>query len=248
MQLIILDNGCTDDTKNVISNIPKDKFDSLVSLDVEFNSINNIPITHSYIKGDYVVEFTDDDRMLEFNLAMLLDKLESDSNIGVAYSLAQVIDAKSERQGLVKGLKMEGNQFEQILTTSTIAMPSAMIRREVWNNPVHLPLKCGGEWPRYIETAHRGWKLECIDGELVELRVHDGSDTQTSGFRDKKFIDMHLETWEHWIVDRGVEVSGEAKDAMLNVIANLVMFAGLNREETNKVMHRAFSIMRGERG
>lgn len=223
-QLIILNNGCTDDTFEVIKNIRHQCFEEINIIGCDKNSVDNIPQMHRLIKGDFVVEFTDDDVMLPGHLTLLLDQFDK-PNVGMAYCKAQCIDANGNPDGLFKGEAPGDSLMESFLTTSIAVMPATMIKRECFNLPISHSLSCGGEWSRHIEIVMQGYDVKFLSEPGINLRIHGDSDTQKRGFKMGKFIDMHLQTWEYWICQRGVKVSEPTKERMRNIYVNLLMFA-----------------------
>ena len=243
-QLIILNNGCTDGTSEVIDNIRRECFEEVKILYRSQNSFQNIVAMRKFVKGDFVVEFTDDDMMLPGHLAMLLHQFDS-PNVGMVYSKAQCIDANGNPDGLFKGEPPGESLSESFLTTSLAPMPAAMMTRECYYLPVNSPLSCGGEWARHVEIAMQGYSIKFLPDAGINLRIHDNSDTMKRGFKMGKFIDMHLQTWEYWICVRGVRVSEPTKERMRNIYVNLLMFAGKDFPTISIEMDKLNNILEG---
>ena len=243
-QLIILNNGCTDGTSEVIDNIRRECFEEVKILYRSQNSFQNILAMRRFVKGDFVVEFTDDDMMLPGHLAMLLYQFDR-PNVGMVYSKAQCIDANGNPDGLFKGEHPGESLSESFLTTSLAPMPATMMRRECYYLPINSRLSCGGEWARHVEIAMQGYSIKFLPDAGINLRIHDNSDTMERGFKMGKFIDMHLQTWEYWICTRGVRVSEPTKDRMRDIYVNLLMFAEKDLPTISIEMDKLNNILEG---
>jgi glycosyltransferase involved in cell wall biosynthesis len=223
VHLILMDNGsnCLETDTVIEQMLPRFKNPTFIKK--ESNDFDNIPGIWKHVRGDYVVEFTDDDRMLPRNLyekVCLLQKHDA----GIAFSPAFHIGPDGQRKGKIVGgfRRQDGTTnptFDDLFPASRLVMPSVVMTRTAFELQFD-GYTIGSEWGRHLAIVGAGHKCVQVCYPMVELRIHGGSDTNTRGFYDGKFLDMHLHTWKHWI-QRGYYPPQIAKNDMYKVYCDL---------------------------
>ena len=198
IHLVLMDNGSQcDDTMSVMEHYLPMFYDHKF-IRMACNSFDNIPIMDKHVIGDYVVRFTDDDRMLPGNLAMKCKVLESDPDIGICFSSAMAIDENGTSLNILKGTWTKPDiSLEEAFVTSYMVMSGTVMRRDAFRIPFwgHA---IGNEWGQHMTILDSGYSAHYIEEPLTELRLHPDSDTQKRGHDDHMFCDMHIEMWEKW--------------------------------------------------
>lgn len=220
-----------------------DKFSDCVFVSEYDNSFGNIGKSYSKARGRYIVDFTDDDRMLPGHLSALYHEMEKDKNIALAFCPAYCIDSDGKRTGEIKGAFKEPVTFDDMLVTQRMVMSATMYRKLAYVRPHEKLTGVCGEWFKYLEIFNSGNRIVALDEPRVELRIHNGSDSYIRGIKENGFAKAHLKAWNHWIKWRGKSMSDERWREMLGVLNGLA--AGTNDYE--KIMAEAIGLMKLDR-
>ncbi len=143
IQVIVLDDGSTDNSQDLIREAIGDR--EILFIDHKVNSGYTKTFNEglALAKGDYIIDFALDDVMLPNFVKSGVDRLSQESGkTGVVYSNADYIDESSKvignhketllTKGMVKELA-EGDVFEKILRRYFICTPTMIIRRAVFD-------------------------------------------------------------------------------------------------------------------
>jgi len=221
VQLILMDNGsnCSETDSVIEQLLPKFyKYSYIKFLSNDFKHFGRM---EALIDGNYVTQFTDDDRMLPGNLYTKVSALQS-SGAGICFSPAWHIDQDGKRCGSSGGFR-RGDiihpKFNDLFATSRLIMPSVMMTRDAWEIP-HWGHVIGHEWGRYLSIVEAGQRVRQITHPLVELRLHAGTDTNVRGLGDGMFLDMHLQTWKYWM-EKNYTPPQQVKDDMYRIYFDL---------------------------
>lgn len=220
LHLVVLDNGsnCLDTTRIIQQYLPRFKHTDFIEHKV--NDFHHITEMWPLVKGDFVVEFTDDDRMLVGNIYRKVGMMR-DLNADICFSPAYEIDIQGSRTGPIRGqCKRPFINFDDLFGSSRLIMPSVVMSRKAWEIPVQAPHAFGGEWQRHLSILAAGCRAAYSSTPGIELRIHPGSDTNQRGFGQGMSIDMHLKTWWHWM-STGYHPSEETTRDMYRTIMDL---------------------------
>lgn len=132
-ELIIVDDGSIDNTKDVISEFIKK--DSRVKYFYQKNSgqpsAMNLGIKNS--KGNYIAFLDDDDEWLPEKLEKQINKIKSDKLIGLVFTDAIILDGKTnvnKRSDIIK--PSSGFVYKELLKTNFITATSVIIAKEIF--------------------------------------------------------------------------------------------------------------------
>lgn len=222
VHIVILDNGSNCERTTSVINGYIERFYDHNYIRTCHNSFDNITLMNKYILGKYVIRFTDDDIMLPGNIRQKVEVLESDPDIGICFSPARCIDDNGNPTGDFKGAwKSNEITFEDLLPSSVMVMPSTVIRSDAFRSKYN-GISIGDEWAQDLQILHNGYTARYIDKPMVDLRIHEGSDTNSRGFMQNMFIDMHMDVWTYWLKTMKVSIKRETWDSIFNLYANLV--------------------------
>jgi len=227
-EILVLYNDPTEETTEVL--------DSYGKQIQGFYSITNAPVEDAFTflakraKGDYITYWSDDDRMKPGNLSRKTAIMDKDSNIGLVWGPAEVIDPNGEPAGKLLGKEFEEDHpsramtLERLIVGCCIPMNAAVWRRGCVNYLSRISYA-----PFFIDWALWMEIGECYDmgyvaEPLMQLRVHDASVTRTIGQKQHKFLDQTRTLWKHWL-DKGVRPSDEGWNRMR------VEYVGLLRQK-----------------
>ena len=218
VQLIVIDNGCTDGTGEWLDSVGWIG-DVIVKHLPENTRLSNLMYQPGDIHGKYVVLFTDDDIMLPGALAKKTAMLDANPALGFVYSRCRWMDADGNDGGLYHmgldinyDLPARAADFRFMFHCDHVAMPSAMIRREALLQVVEAPgAGPAGDWQLWLSMLANGWQAGYLWEPTVKLRFHDGQETKLS-LKDGAFTQGHLAIWRYWMIESPVQHRPSARE------------------------------------
>lgn len=213
-ELIIIDDGSIDSTKQIIVDFQKSISNRVEYLFMESRG-DGVCINHGMIKanGKYVARMDADDVMLPDRLAKQVEFLEQNANIGAIGGSAVFIDENEEIIGIrrnPKDNKKIKNSIEKF--GYPIVHPTLMIRyeilaevkyREIWMASVDLPL--------WIDLKDKTDSAN-LDDVLIKKRLHTNSITGNIN----KFRIVEIQT-------TGVKIQEHLKGKRKKVAVKLIL-------------------------
>ncbi len=143
IEVIVLDDGSTDGSQDVIKSVIGDKDVRFIPHKENEGYTKTFNEGLALAKGEFIVDFALDDVMLPDFVRSSVDRLsKADKSVGVVYSNADYIDAASKVIGnhkstlLEKGMVSElpeGDIFSKILARYFICTPTMVIRKSVFD-------------------------------------------------------------------------------------------------------------------
>lgn len=206
LELILLDNGSGEETKAALREIRDPRIYPLWFAENHQDLAYRTPI--QFASGEYVVLFTDDDRMLPGNLAQKARFLDENPDCGFVYSPVEAIGEDGEPNGMTDGSHLV--QFRELFRHNAINMPAVMMRRELMPSLDGLAgFAALADWALWLELAHVS-KAGFIDTPLVQVRLHTGTSSNATA---DTFQGLYFDIWSHWM-ERGHVPSDEDWAAM----------------------------------
>lgn len=213
LDLVILDNGSGEETVAALREVRDPRIYPLRFDENHQDLAYRTPI--QFASGEYVVLFTDDDRMLPGNLAEKARFLDENPDCGFVYSAVEAIGEDGEPNGMTDGSHLV--QFNELFRHNAINMPSVMMRRELMPSLDGLAgFAALSDWALWLELAHVS-RAGFIDKPLVQIRLHGNTSSNATA---DTFQALHYAIWSHWI-ERGHAPSDEDWGAMR--LANLAL-------------------------
>jgi glycosyltransferase involved in cell wall biosynthesis len=175
-ELIIIDNGSTDNTKKIVKQFKKN--DIRIKYFWQHNSggaanpkNNAIPLC----SGQYIAYLDHDDEWMSKKLAQQLALIESEPNIGIVtcYSLIK-INKNKEIIHKIKPLQnfedFLNNPSDYIFSNSSVIMPKKVIEDVGKRDET---LKILEDFDYFIRTIQKGYKIKFINAPLLKYYYHN---------------------------------------------------------------------------
>lgn len=210
IELIILNNGCSDGTREYLSSLTDTR---LTILECDNNTLNPWMNIASIARGDYIVLWSDDDIMMPGGLEAKVAMLDQNPGLGLVFSRVRGVNAAGEDLGLLEmghiadeDMTTGALSFRKIVLADYIPLLTVVMRRSVFapifaealNNPAWPPMD---DWPIWIEAAHRGVNAGYISCPTAYYRTHQGSVTSQL-MTSNSYMRCHMNVWKYW-AERG---------------------------------------------
>jgi len=172
-ELIILDDGSTDDTAQVVAEFG-DKVIYIYQDNAGEPAARNAGFAAS--QGEFVSFLDSDDQMLPNNLENLVSLLDAKPEVSIAYGRYYWFH-NDEQIGHLRGPIFDGQIFQQLLLEETMMIGTALIRRDCvhaiggFDENIHFQ----PHWDFYLRLARAGYLYASCKQGVALLRVHPGN-------------------------------------------------------------------------
>jgi glycosyltransferase involved in cell wall biosynthesis len=189
-ELIVVDDGSTDQTAELVQQIPDDRIRYVYRENGGTSEAVNTGISH--IRGEYFTKLDSDDLWEDTLLEDLVSSLESNPQVGAVYARAQYIDEAGNKLDRFRGWPMAfpENPFKSFLFYDTSVTITTLIRRSAMDEVGIFDGSniCSEDWDYIIRVA-KITKVIYLDKVLGYVRSH--SSNKTGG--DPKYL--YERTW-----------------------------------------------------
>ena len=178
IELIILNDGSTDNTGEVISQLGErcnKRFINFEYINRENKGLlNTLKEMESCISGKYFMTFASDDISLPQRIEKQVDILEKNSEYAMCYTSLKYIDHNSvilDKPHKIKHCKT-GNVFKNLLYQNFIPAPTVMMRSSVFKELNGYSSDFDFEdYPLWLKIAYKH-KIIFLNQKLVHYRLH----------------------------------------------------------------------------
>jgi glycosyltransferase involved in cell wall biosynthesis len=226
LELIVVDDGSTDDTATVVASYGDSRVRYLARPHLGISAALNAGIT--YARGCYVARLDSDDRWTSDLLATLVAVLESRPDAGVASGLGQAMDAAGRPLPYTLGHRprFPEDDLRSLLFDDWTCNVALLVRRTCLADagPYDETLIANEDWDMWLRVARRH-RFVFVDRVLAYVRRHDGSLTATTSPHFAAVLDGRVVPLDKLFGDRDLPAAVRAQRR--SAYANLHMFRGL---------------------
>ena len=175
-EIIVVDDGSTDDTKAVVEPYLRrhgDRIRCLFQANQGLSAARNAGCRAG--TGRYVAFLDSDDLWKPHKLAVQVPLLETDPAVGLVSSRAEVIDYANTKVLWIKPRRPAGTTLREMVIRRTQPPSSFVVRRAAidgigyFDPAIRLGLE---DVDLCFRLAARGWKFVCLEEPLIKYRVH----------------------------------------------------------------------------
>jgi Glycosyl transferase family 2 len=177
VEVLVVDDGSTDDTRAVASAVTDDRVRYLYQPNQGLSAARNTGIRHA--RGAYLTYLDSDDQFLPDKLALLLDAFERTPELGFCAGQAVLVGDDGEPLGEVfdRGLPSETSGW---LLGNPLHVGSVLIRRE-WQERAGLfdeRLRSYEDWDMWLRLAGMGCPMGWVSRPVSRYRFHSAQMTR----------------------------------------------------------------------
>jgi glycosyltransferase involved in cell wall biosynthesis len=246
LEIIIVDNASTDNTKDIIQKNLTDHRISYFQHKRNIGAARNWRTATGIASGKYLTVLSSDDFFLRGHLSRAIAALESHKNAGLVYCPVICVNDKSTPTHILAhpghpSVDYCGGRNEAIdlLKFDCYITPSsAVIRREAFEHSggINQNLAAAIDWDLWIRIAEAGYDFLFFKTPDICYRHHPHQDTSRAVMSGDLFFD-HLKILSRWIQKHGVG----SLQPYQNEIANLLIWRKYNQGGPHKEEpHAAF--------
>ena len=180
-EIIIVDDGSTDNTEEIIKGIEDDRIRYIRYKDNQgVSHARNVGIQAA--QYDYIAFLDSDDEWLPDKLEHQMYKMmESSDDVGLVFCRMSVCHRERKERYIFPMMEykpeiLEGNIFRSLLLYNTIGTPAMIVRRKCLEQSGGFKetLKCLEDWELILRIA-KDWEIGFVDEVLVEVHKTAGS-------------------------------------------------------------------------
>ncbi len=186
LELIVIDDGSTDDSLARLSTLTDDRLRIVAQENRGAHAAINRGLAES--QGDYLAILNSDDVYAPGRLEKMVPRLEGDPSIGLLSSYIEVIDGQGKRLGIKEGytnlhpwslpnteesFRGGADNRAALLTENYLATTSNFLFRRSWYKAIgdFLPLRYTHDWDFALRMARMA-EVQLLPEPLLRYRIH----------------------------------------------------------------------------
>jgi len=182
LELIVVDDGSTDDTARVVAAFADPRVRYLRQDPRGIGAAMNAGIAAA--RGELVARIDSDDRWLPALLAKQAAVLETRSEVDLVYAKARAMDAEGRPLARTLGApeRWRGRTLESLLYGDFGCAIATLVRRRCYEGVggYDPDLRTNEDWDLWIRLARAGCRFHFLDEVLAEFRCHPGRSTTSA--------------------------------------------------------------------
>ncbi len=178
LEVIVVDDGSTDGTKNVISTFNDSRISYIFQNNGGLSSARNNGLINS--SGEYIGFLDADDLWMPEKLELQLSIFKKKQNVGLVYTGYEVIDYSGTCIATRNVHKIEGDLISQLILGNIVSgsATTSLVRRKCYETVglFDSTLKSCEDWDMWLRIALIA-EFDYIDQPLAKIRLHGGNMT-----------------------------------------------------------------------
>jgi len=184
LELLVIDDGSTDDTRDLVGVIDDGRLRYLHQEASGISAALNRGLRNA--RGRYVARLDSDDVWTPDMLATLVPVLESRPEVGVVYARGQVMDASGRVLPTLQGLpeRFPGDSFRSLVYDDATCNVALVARRQCFERAglYDEELETSEDWDMWLRVA-RHYRFAFVDKVVARIRWHDDNLTGPASSR-----------------------------------------------------------------
>lgn len=196
IELVIVDDASSDDTRAATDKLGSDPRVRVVRNEVTLGPGGSRNQGIAVARGDLLGFCDDDDAWLPGAAEVVVDYLHSHADVGTVSSWHQVVHDRTGRTVIFRGPLAYG--ADQLLWFNFIALPFAVIRREMFNDDLAMDpsLPSCEDWDLWLRCS-RSRPIRTVPRVLYAYHQHGSNRVTRVGSSDRegrqRFLDKHAD-------------------------------------------------------
>lgn len=197
LELIVVDDGSTDDTKNVVSAIDDPRIRYHHQENQGLASTRNTGLRLA--RGKYIGFLDADDYWLPGKLASQINLLEANTRLGLVYGGYYVVDENGTRIATRRPRIVHNDTLAELILDNYVtgSATTSVVRAEVFEQvgSFNQSLKACEDWDMWLRVA-AVYSLGAVNDIVACIRVHGNNMTSNAALMDKYFqivVDMFFQ-------------------------------------------------------
>jgi glycosyltransferase involved in cell wall biosynthesis len=171
-ELIVVDDGCTDDTAAVCAEFAEVRY--VYQQNAGLSAARNTGIEHS--TSELLMFLDDDDKLMPDALRLQSAVFEREPEVGLVYGRVLLIDAEGRRIGEnLKNHRPPADHLAALLVENYIQVQTVMVRRRSLDVAGKFHVLLGEDLDLWLRMAAHGIVFRFIDEPLAEYRKFPGT-------------------------------------------------------------------------
>ncbi|MEI7888157.1 MAG: glycosyltransferase [Actinomycetes bacterium] len=177
-EVILVDDGGSDELGAWAQQRGDDRVRVVRQENAGVSAARNLGIESA--NGSFVAFCDSDDMWNPRAMAELYSCFDADPRIGLAYGFYEVVNAAGESTGRIRTSQIQGDAWEQFLTSNPVGASAVMVRREVFGQVGNFAENRDRfrvdveDWELWIRIA-AVWRVGLTPTVVVRYRRHDGN-------------------------------------------------------------------------
>jgi len=202
-KMVILDDGSTDDSKDIIKKYAlADKRITFISDNQNLKKSKRLNTYLENLDTPFTAFLDSDDVMTPHRLAIQLEVMKEHHDVGVCFTEGMILDSREDQSPMnVWGMntgksyfselhgkpRIHGSTFENLLKGNFVFYSSTMIRTSAMKGLTFRDVSVGEDWLFWLDIA-RNWQFKYLEEPLTYYRLH-GSNLMALYWEDEKFLE-----------------------------------------------------------
>lgn len=246
MEIVIVDNCSTDDTKLIVERIGKDRV-RWTQNETNIGMINNFNRCIEIAQGDYIHILNADDLVKEGYYDKFTDLFQAYPNVGLISCTSEVIDDDGNFLSSMvpcKTLSSPTNNVEELMYFNHLRTPAVSVRKSAYEKVgvFNKDFLFAFDWEMWVRIIFNCKGLQISD-YLCEYRLHSSNETALLTISGKNILDIDKVMQKFYVLGYPIDMK-KSRLLLKEITEN--QYDALSPTDTKnrrllRIMHRSYS-------